>query len=737
MAGIKTVLEGDSRGLVSAMNKGEKSAIGVGKSMDAARKQVEAFDKAARRNSLEQYDASLRKTVQATTGVASASNVASKATAGLKGNIGSANGVAMEFNRIIQDAPFGIMGVGNNITQLTDNFGRLKTQTGSTGAALKATFASMLTGANLLSLGISAAVTGLTLWQMHSRKANKETKELEDGTKTYIDTLKGLEQATAKGQESAQKDLTNLKLLYEATQNLTIPMDARRRAADELIKQYPKQFEGLTTEAVLAGKASTAYDKLTKSITATATAAAYANKMTENAQKQLNNYLQILDKQNRLNDVQAKLKPMQGVIDDTSGTASQIAARRRSVLTEATKLRYEEIRLQKEINELGKQNSGITKENSLLQGNYNSQLADGADVGGKVNGKLKKVKETTDDITKLTNTLQGTVMSELDRKVFEVENKYKSIFDTIKKITNASKQADAFGLATQAKQAELLRLETERMLYLTKGVFTEAKIKTTTGGSPYNTSTLPGIDKAQTRINKAAISNLSKDWEKSVEEMSKNLNRAVQSFGRNFTKTLSNINRDADATFRSVFASLSSSLILGIGDVLQQGLLKGLGDLVNKSMINLGKNGTKWAAGLGVAGSAISGISKPTSGIGQAAGGALSGAGAGMAIGSIVPGVGTVIGAGVGAIVGAIGGIFSSSAAKKQEKIREQQLAEQRRQTSLIEYQNALAYQNDIIGQMTSNGFVTGFDRSATGELVAKVSGQDLLFIMERARGKR
>ena len=41
------------------------------------------------------------------------------------------------FSRTVQDAPFGILGVSNNITNLTEQFGNLKKRTGSSQAALK------------------------------------------------------------------------------------------------------------------------------------------------------------------------------------------------------------------------------------------------------------------------------------------------------------------------------------------------------------------------------------------------------------------------------------------------------------------------------------------------------------------------------------------------------------------------------------------------------------------------
>src|SRR5690606_5933629 len=58
----------------------------------------------------------------------------------LSNDIRGSNTVAMEFNRIIQDAPFGVMGVGNNIQQLAGNFSQLSKNAGATVPAIKAAF---------------------------------------------------------------------------------------------------------------------------------------------------------------------------------------------------------------------------------------------------------------------------------------------------------------------------------------------------------------------------------------------------------------------------------------------------------------------------------------------------------------------------------------------------------------------------------------------------------------------
>ena len=64
-------------------------------------------------------------------------------------------------------------------------------------------------------------------------------------------------------------------------------------------------------------------------------------------------------------------------------------------------------------------------------------------------------------------------------------------------------------------------------------------------------------------------------------------------------------------------------------------------------------------------------------------------------------------------------------------------LAEQRKQTALLERQNALTYASSIIGQMTSGGIVSGLMRDAFGQLVATVKGSDLQFVLQRAGGSR
>ena len=75
-------------------------------------------------------------TATATKAVASTKKLGQAQTQ-LRSQVGASNAVALEFNRIIQDAPFGIVGVGNNLQQLTAQFSNLRAGGLTAGQAMK------------------------------------------------------------------------------------------------------------------------------------------------------------------------------------------------------------------------------------------------------------------------------------------------------------------------------------------------------------------------------------------------------------------------------------------------------------------------------------------------------------------------------------------------------------------------------------------------------------------------
>lgn len=97
-----------------------------------------------------------------------------------------------EFSRIIQDAPFGIMGVGNNIQQLTGQFGYLSKAAGGALPALKAMLGALAGPAGIL-LAVSSVTTLLTVFQDElfktANKAEKLQEELDGITDLFDSEL--------------------------------------------------------------------------------------------------------------------------------------------------------------------------------------------------------------------------------------------------------------------------------------------------------------------------------------------------------------------------------------------------------------------------------------------------------------------------------------------------------------------------------------------------------------------
>src|SRR5690606_24446971 len=222
--------------------------------------------------------------------VATANTAAAKSFQGLATNVRGSNTVAMEFNRIIQDAPFGIMGVGNNIQQLAGNFSQLSKNAGGTVPAIKAAFSAMVTGPNLALLAISALTAGITAYNMGAfdfLKANESKKKsLEDLQKEldeYRATLSTVQQQSIVGAQNAQQELATLDALAAQARNLSLTSEQRATAIDELQRKYPSYLGNLSDEQIELGDISVEMEKLRTNLIETAKAYAMIDKVRENS----------------------------------------------------------------------------------------------------------------------------------------------------------------------------------------------------------------------------------------------------------------------------------------------------------------------------------------------------------------------------------------------------------------------------------------------------------------------
>ena len=95
------------------------------------------------------------------------------------------------FSQVIQDAPYGIRGVANNITQLTSQFGYLAKSSGGAGAALKAMLTSLTGPAGIL-LAVSLVTSLLVSYGDEIGRIGDKTAQLikknEELAKSFGDT---------------------------------------------------------------------------------------------------------------------------------------------------------------------------------------------------------------------------------------------------------------------------------------------------------------------------------------------------------------------------------------------------------------------------------------------------------------------------------------------------------------------------------------------------------------------
>jgi uncharacterized membrane protein YgcG len=189
--------------------------------------------------------------------------------------VGNGANTLTQFSRIAQDAPFGIIGIGNNITATAESFSYLKAQTGSTGGALKA-LASSITGTGGILLGVSLLTTGLTFLAQSGLSIGDVINKI---TGNFDEFGASLKKAREEGASMASKEIESLRGLVAVAQNDNISKQQRLIAVEKLQKQFPAYYGNLTAEKIMYGDLT----KETKEATKALIARAVAEKLSEKA----------------------------------------------------------------------------------------------------------------------------------------------------------------------------------------------------------------------------------------------------------------------------------------------------------------------------------------------------------------------------------------------------------------------------------------------------------------------
>lgn len=153
--------------------------------------------------------------------------------------------------------------------------------------------------------GIVLLLTVLPFFLRALKKKKDAQGEYNDILKETIDLQKELTKADLKAEQEGARATTKAKTLYDISQDQNRSYEERLAVARELQRLYPDYLGNMDAEAIVAGKASSAYDKLTESLIKKAKAQAYLNKITEVESKKLE-FITAFQYEKKLEDIKKK-----------------------------------------------------------------------------------------------------------------------------------------------------------------------------------------------------------------------------------------------------------------------------------------------------------------------------------------------------------------------------------------------------------------------------------------------
>jgi len=245
-------------------NVGFRRKIGLIEQLTAKAKALKvSLSQATNEQQIAAFNAELEQTNQELTRLNSLgksfANTSSQSFDKFRVSAGAASGSAIAFNRVIQDAPFGIIGVANNIQQLAEQFSALRATSASTGAAVKSFFTSLISPANLAILAVSAVTAALTAYALSAEQTKSPVEELKDAQDNFNKSLKDTNLLLGQGLlNQLLKDVGLLKTENLGGRLVDVPafetagqvVDALSDKINNLRKGELELLEGFLTEQI-------------------------------------------------------------------------------------------------------------------------------------------------------------------------------------------------------------------------------------------------------------------------------------------------------------------------------------------------------------------------------------------------------------------------------------------------------------------------------------------------------
>lgn len=173
---------------------------------------------------------------------------------------GQATSTLTNFSRVVQDAPFGLIGIANNIDPLISSFNQLKATTGTTGGAFRA-LVGQLAGPAGIALAVSTVTSLLITFGDRLFSSSQSAKQLAEESKKVADEQRAIFEGIARERVEIDKLIIALN-----SENTT------RGQKEAILKKLrainPQYFGDLKNEEGLINSLNIAYQRYTASLVA-------------------------------------------------------------------------------------------------------------------------------------------------------------------------------------------------------------------------------------------------------------------------------------------------------------------------------------------------------------------------------------------------------------------------------------------------------------------------------------
>ena len=366
--------------------------------------------------------------------------------------------IARELPSLTMSPQMFFLAISNNLPMLTDALANARKEfQAMTAAGKEAVPVWKQVAKSLLSWQTALSLLP-TLLIVYSDEIGKFFESFVGGGKKIDvakESIKAFKETMQKGELDAQKEVTNLNLLYDATQDLSKSYNERKAAVDALQEQYPSYFKNISDEEIMAGNAADAYTRLSNAIIASAKARAAQDEMVNQQKVVLQNVTKINEAYSRLEKAQSDLQGALQLQKNVSPTATPAESNflAANVATAAKAVRDIENEIANYRTEVYKAEK-ITKE---LQSNINIEDLM-FDTKGGTGGKKKAV----DNLKQYLNELLGLQEDNEERQIeltklgtekqlALIELRYKRQIEAVKKLQEESKKAQG-GKLTDEQQ---------------------------------------------------------------------------------------------------------------------------------------------------------------------------------------------------------------------------------------------------------------------------------------------